>query len=134
MRVVGRFPNKDTEFRDNQSQIELEVGQIFAQAVNEEPKAGPPRTRHTMPVTGGTGGYCGYRGQFTVSANGRTISAKLSAPSGKAKPIRWFEDLGKGVVGREITGGTGNYVGVPGQVSSVEQSAAVWRKTGRFWR
>jgi len=35
---------------------------------------------------------------------------------------------------RPIVGGTGDYGGAAGQVSSLEQSSGVWRKTGRFWR
>lgn len=330
MRVVAPSSKKDAELRDTQSQIQLKDGQIFAQAVNEDPKVGPPKSLHIMPVTGGTGAYAsargtlllrpvgdkyllaydlfvdktlkassfaldtlvqeeftgtgtqgignvslaratgastsyisiatqvgsrrgiitdsvdlevstgtgslfgrtiargkpgasaaltfavlggtgayaGYRGEFTLSANGRSVVAKLAAPSGKAKPLTWFEDNGKGVVGLDITGGvflgvqgkmfkaadrkkstgvyfasrieyaeidgvtpvvtmleqefstgtmivtgittstgqdgapvwrpivggTGDFGGASGQVSSVEQSPAVWRKTGRFWR
>ena len=37
-------------------------------------------------------------------------------------------------VTRPIIGGTGDYGGAAGQVSSLEESPNVWRKTGRFWR
>ena len=329
MRVVAPSTKKDAELRDTQSQIQLKDGQIFAQAVNEDPKDGPPKTLHIMPITGGTGAYAsargtllmrpvgdkfllaydffvekdlksqtfsfdnivesaydgsgtqgigdvalmratgatdsyvliatragdargvvtdavdievvtdtgslfartiarsksttpqaatfavlggtgtlaGYRGELTLSANGRSITAKLAAPSGKAKPTTWFEDNGRGAtvevpggtflgaegtmfkaadrkkkagaffasrieyaeidgvtpvltmleqefttgtmivtgittstgqdgtpVWRPVIGGTGDVVGASGQVSSVEQSAGLWRKTGRYWR
>ncbi|MFM8240763.1 MAG: allene oxide cyclase barrel-like domain-containing protein [Actinomycetota bacterium] len=37
-------------------------------------------------------------------------------------------------VARPIIGGTGDYIGASGQVTSLEESADLWRKTGRFWR
>ena len=330
LRVVAPSPKSDAELRDTQSQIQLKDGQIFAQAVNEDPKDGPPKTLHIMPVIGGTGAYAsargtlimypmgdkyrmaydlfvdkdlksqtfrfdsvvdeahtgtgtqgignvvlmhatsaddsyvliatragspggapmdavdmqvftatgslyartiarsksstpqattfavlggtgtysGYRGQLTLSPDGRSITAKLVAPSGSAKPLTWFEDNGRnattveipggtflGVEGsmfkaagdkkksgdyftsriaydeingvtpvlttleqefktgtmiitgitlstgedgapvwRPIVGGTGDFGGAAGQVSSAQQSPTVWRKTGRFWR
>ena len=330
MRVVAPSPKKDAELRDTQSQIQLKNGQIFAQAVNEDPKGKPPVDLHIMPVTGGTGAYAsargtllmrkvgdkylfaydifvekklstttfafgtpvrqtitgkgtqgigtvtlaraaaedrsyvsiatragsksgtvtdsidlevftadgslfgrtiarsksgaakaqvfavlggtgtyaGYRGEMTLSANGRSITARLAAPGGKSKPITWFEDNGRGVsqlaitggtllgvqgrmfkdaggtkkdgdyfatrieyaeidgvtpvvtmleqvfstgtmivsgislsagtdgkaVFRPIVGGTGDFGGASGQVSSLQESSKVWRKSGRFWR
>jgi len=35
---------------------------------------------------------------------------------------------------RPIIGGTGDYGGAAGQVSSLQESSGLWRKTGRFWR
>lgn len=35
---------------------------------------------------------------------------------------------------RPIIGGTGDYGGASGQVSSLQESTGLWRKTGRFWR
>lgn len=330
MRVVAPSTKKDAELRDTQSQIQLKDGQIFAQAVNEDPKDGAPKALHIMPITGGTGAYAsargtlllrpvgdkfllaydffvekdlkpqtfafddiveaaydgtgaqgigdvalmratgatdsyiliatragdsrgvvtdavdievvtdtgslfartiarakpstpqaatfavlggtgsfaGYRGELTLSANGRSITAKLAAPSGKAKPTTWFEDNGRystpveipggtmtGIEGsmfkaadrkkktgaffasrieyaeidgvtpvltmleqefttgtmivtgittstgadgtliwRPIIGGTGDVVGVSGQVSSVQEPSGMWRKSGRYWR
>lgn len=330
MRVVAPSTKKDAELRDTQSQIQLKDGQIFAQSVNEDPKDGPPKTLHIMPVTGGTGAYAsargtlvlrpvgdkyllaydlfidkdlkaqsfsfdnivdaaydgsgaqgigdasllratgatdsyiliatragdargvvtdavdmqvftddgslfartiarsksstpqaatfavlggtgslaGYRGELTLSANGQSITAKLAAPSGSAKPTAWFEDDGRysstvaipggtmvGIEGamlratdrkkkagvffasrieyaeidgvtpvltmleqeftagtmivtgittstgqdgsliwRPIVGGTGDFGGAAGQVSSVQESSGLWRKAGRFWR
>lgn len=329
MRVVAPSTKKDAELRDTQSQIQLKDGQIFAQSVNEDPKGGPPKTLHIMPVTGGTGAYAsargtllmrpvgnkyllaydifvekdlrtttfsfsnlvqqsasgsgtqgignvtitratgsdasyisiatragsaggtvtdsidlevttatgslfartiartkgaaksetfavlggtgsyaGQTGELTLAANGRSITAKLASPKGSAKPITWFEDNGKGVIDlaitggtflgvqggmfkaadrknrigdfyatrivyaeidgvtpvvtmieqefktgtmivngittstgqegaavtRPIIGGTGDYGGASGQVASQQQSASVWRKTGRLWR
>ncbi len=329
MRVVAPSTKKDAELRDTQLQIQLKDGQIFAQAVNEDPKDGAPKSTHLMSVTGGTGAFAsargtliiyptgdkylmaydffvekdlkaqtlsfdnivevgydgtgtqgigdvslmratgatdsyiliatragdargvvtdavdmqvitasgslfartiarsksstpqpvtfavlggtgsfaGYRGELTLSANGRSVAAKLAPPSGSAKPATWFEDNGRGTtaditggtflgsqgsmfkaadrkkkagaffasrieyaeiggvtpvltmleqdfttgtmlvsgittstgqdgtpVWRPIIGGTGDVGGASGQVSSVEQSAGIWRKTGRFWR
>ena len=330
MRVVAPSSKKDAELRDTQSQIQLKDGQIFAQAVNEDPKEGAPKTLHIMPITGGTGAYAsargtlllrpvgdkfllaydffvekdlkaqtfsfdsiveagydgsgaqgigdvalmratgatdsyiliatragdakgvvtdavdmqvvtdtgslfartiarakssspqavtfavlggtgtlaGYRGELTLSANGRSITAKLAAPAGKAKPTTWFENDGRystpveipggtvtGIEGemfkaadrkkkagaffasrieyaeidgitpvltmleqefttgtmivtgittstgadgtliwRPIIGGTGDVGGAAGQVSSVEESSGMWRKSGRYWR
>jgi len=37
-------------------------------------------------------------------------------------------------VARPIIGGTGDYIGASGQVTSSEESADLWRKTGEIWR
>jgi hypothetical protein len=66
MRVVAPSPKKDAELRDTQSQVQLKGGQIFAQAVNEDPKDGPPKALHIMTVTGGTGIYATARGTVLV--------------------------------------------------------------------
>ena len=66
MRVVAPSPKKDAELRDTQSQIQLKNGQIFAQAVNEDPKGKPPVDLHIMPVTGGTGAYASARGTLLM--------------------------------------------------------------------
>ena len=326
MRVVAPSPKKDAELRDTQSQIQLKDGQIFAQAVNEDPKGKPPVSLHIMPVTGGTGAYAsargtllirkvgnrylmaydlfidkdlkttpltfsnivtataagtaaqgignvaltratggansyvsvatragatrgavtdaidlqiytatgslfartiarskggaarnqvfavlggtgsyaGHRGELTLSANGRSITAKLAAPGGSSKPLNWIETLGpvtsvaipggtfraaqgemfadparKKSLGayfasettydvidgvtpvvtmleqefatgtmivtgisvatgtaalRPIVGGSGDYGGAAGQVSSEEMPSGLWKKSARFWR
>jgi hypothetical protein len=66
MRVVAPSPKKDAELRDTQSQVQLKGGQIFAQAVNEDPKDGPPKSLHIMTVTGGTGIYASARGTLLM--------------------------------------------------------------------
>jgi len=250
MRVVAPSTKKDAELRDTQSQIQLKDGQIFAQAVNEDPKDGPPKTLHIMPVTGGTGAYAsargtlllrpvgdkfllaydlfiekdlknqtfsfdnvveagydgsgaqgigdvalmratgatdsyiliatragdsrgvvtdavdievvtdtgslfartiarsksstpqaatfavlggtgsyaGYRGELTLSANGRSITAKLGAPAGKAKPTTWFEDDGRYSTPVEIPGGT--MTGIEG---AMFKAADRKKKAGSFF-
>ena len=250
MRVVAPSTKKDAELRDTQSQIQLKDGQIFAQAVNEDPKDGPPKTLHIMPVTGGTGAYAsargtlllrpigdkfllaydlfiekdlknetftfdniveagydgsgaqgigdvalmratgdtdsyiliatragsaggvvtdavdievvtdtgslfartiarsksstpqaatfavlggtgsfaGYRGELTLSANGRSITAKLAAPAGKAKPTTWFEDDGRYSTPVEIPGGT--MTGIEG---AMFKAADRKKKAGAFF-
>ena len=70
MRVISPAATKNFELRDTQSQIQLNDGQIFAQAVNEDPKSGPPKTVHVMPVTGGTGAYLSARGTLTLRPMG----------------------------------------------------------------
>lgn len=70
MRVISPAATKNFELRDTQSQIQLKDGQIFAQAVNEDPKSGPPKTVHVMPVTGGTGAYLSARGTLTLRPMG----------------------------------------------------------------
>ena len=70
MRVISPAVKKNFELRDTQSQIQLKDGQIFAQAVNEDPKSGPPKTVHVMPVTGGTGAYLSARGTLTLRPMG----------------------------------------------------------------
>jgi hypothetical protein len=187
-------------------QVVTATGSLFARTIARG-KAGPAQSS-TFAVLGGTGSLSGYRGELTLSANGRSITAKLAAPSGSAKPLTWFEDAGRspatveipggtflGVGGsmfkaagdkkksgdyfasrieydeidgvtpvltmleqefktgtmivtgitlstgedgapvwRPIVGGTGDFGGAAGQVSSAQQSPTVWRKTGRFWR
>lgn len=66
MRVVRPSAKGDVEFRDTQSQVQLKDGQIFAQAVNEDPKSRPPKTLHVMPITGGTGAYFSARGTLVL--------------------------------------------------------------------
>ncbi|MFZ9987151.1 MAG: hypothetical protein ACO3HV_05335 [Candidatus Nanopelagicales bacterium] len=66
IRVVAPSTKKDAELRDTQSEIKLKDGQIFAQAVNEDPKAGPPKSLHIMSVTGGTGAYASARGTLII--------------------------------------------------------------------
>lgn len=66
MRVVAPSSKRDAEFRDTQSQVQLKDGQIFAQSVNEDPKSGPPKTLHVMPITGGTGAYFSARGTLVL--------------------------------------------------------------------
>jgi hypothetical protein len=332
MRVVAPSSKKDAELRDTQSQIRLKGGQIFAQAVNEDPKDGPPESLHIMSVTGGTGAYAsargtliiypmgskyrmaydmfveknlrsetftfdkivqvddtgsgsqgigdvsmlhgtgaddsyiliatsagtsgsavidsvdmqiftaggtlfartigrstpgplqastfavlggtgsyaGYRGELTLSRNAKSVTARLAPPGGKSKRLAWFEDGGRGIgevdipggtfrgtegymfttakmrkkdkagdyyattmtydliegltpvvglieqefptstvittgitlvtgetgasVVRPVVGGTGDYIGAAGQLSSIEESSGVWRKAARFWR
>ena len=70
MRVIAPAATKNFELRDTQSQIQLKDGQIFAQAVNQDPKSGPPKTVHVMPVTGGTGAYFSARGTLTLRPMG----------------------------------------------------------------
>jgi len=70
MRVISPAATKNFELRDTQSQIQLKDGQIFAQAVNKDPKSGPPKTVHVMPVTGGTGAYLSARGTLTLRPMG----------------------------------------------------------------
>jgi hypothetical protein len=328
MRVITPSTKSDAEFRDTQWQVQLKDGQIFAQAVNEDPKRGQPKTLHVMPITGGTGAYfsargtlvlrpagdkyilaydvfvekqsasarftfgdpveksvaggapqgignvtlthatggdnsyvsiatqadsqggvvtdsidlqvfapsgslfartiarkagaskaqtfailggtgsyAGFGGELTLSPDGRSITAKLVAPGGKATGTKWLEDDGKGVTGlaitggtfmglkglqyetsgkkkdgdfyvsrivydevngvtpiatmlqqrfgsgtmivsgitltdgtdgktiwRPIIGGTGEYGGANGEVSSLQQANGLWLKTGRIWR
>jgi hypothetical protein len=70
MRVIAPAATKNFELLDTQSQIHLKDGQIFAQAVNENPKNGPAKTVHVMPVTGGTGAYVSARGTLTLRPMG----------------------------------------------------------------
>jgi hypothetical protein len=70
IRTISPAATEGFELRDTQSQIQLKDGQIFAQAVNEDPKSGPPKTVHVMPVTGGTGAYLSARGTLTLSPMG----------------------------------------------------------------
>lgn len=72
IRVVAPGKKADAELRDTQSQVQLKKGQIFAQAVNEDPKGKPPQTLHIMPVVGGTGAYAGARGTLNLIPQGRT--------------------------------------------------------------
>ena len=71
MRVVAPSTKKDAELRDTQSQIQLKDGQIFAQAVNEDPKKGNPKKLHIMSVTGGTGAYASARGTLIIYPMGK---------------------------------------------------------------
>ena len=66
IRVVAPSPKPDAELRDTQSSVTLKDGTIFAQAVNEDPKGGPPKTLTIMPVTGGTGAYASARGTLIM--------------------------------------------------------------------
>lgn len=70
IRVISPAVTENFELRDTQSQIQLKDGQIFAQAVNEDPTSGPPTTVHVMPVTGGTGAYFSARGTLTLRPMG----------------------------------------------------------------
>lgn len=72
IRVVAPGQKADAELRDTQSQVQLKKGQIFAQAVNEDPKGKPPETLHIMPVIGGTGAYAGARGTLNFIPQGKT--------------------------------------------------------------
>ena len=72
IRVVAPGQKADAELRDTQSQVQLKKGQIFAQAVNEDPKGKPPETLHIMPVIGGTGAYAGARGTLNLIPQGKT--------------------------------------------------------------
>lgn len=72
IRVVAPGKKSDAELRDTQSQVQLKGGQIFAQAVNEEPKGKPPETLHIMPVVGGTGAYAGARGTLNLIPDGKS--------------------------------------------------------------
>lgn len=72
IRVIAPGEKSDAELRDTQSQIQLKGGQIFAQAVNEDPKGKPPETLHIMPVVGGTGAYAGARGTLNLIPQGKT--------------------------------------------------------------
>jgi len=72
IRVVAPGKESDAELRDTQSQVQLKKGQIFAQAVNEDPKGKPPQTLHIMPVVGGTGAYAGARGTLNLIPQGKT--------------------------------------------------------------
>ncbi len=72
IRVVAPGKNADAELRDTQSHVQLKKGQIFAQAVNEDPKGKPPETLHIMPVIGGTGAYAGARGTLNLIPQGKT--------------------------------------------------------------
>lgn len=72
IRVVAPGKKSDAELRDTQSQVQLKKGQIFAQAVNEDPKGKPPQTLHIMPVVGGTGAYAGARGTLNLIPQGKT--------------------------------------------------------------
>lgn len=71
LRVIAPGKKSDAELRDTQSQVQLKGGQIFAQAVNEDPKGKPPETLHIMPVVGGTGAYAGARGTLNLIPQGR---------------------------------------------------------------
>lgn len=72
IRVIAPGQKADAELRDTQSQVQLKGGQIFAQAVNEDPKGKPPQTLHIMPVVGGTGAYAGARGTLNIIPQGKT--------------------------------------------------------------
>jgi len=71
IRVVAPGKKSDAELRDTQSQVQLKGGQIFAQAVNEDPKGKPPETLHIMPIVGGTGAYAGARGTLNLIPQGK---------------------------------------------------------------
>ncbi|MGA0092467.1 MAG: hypothetical protein ACO3JT_09025 [Candidatus Nanopelagicales bacterium] len=72
IRVVAPGKKSDAELRDTQSQVQLKGGQIFAQAVNEDPKGKPPETLHIMPIVGGTGAYAGARGTLNLIPQGKS--------------------------------------------------------------
>ncbi|MGA1215771.1 MAG: hypothetical protein ACO31X_09400, partial [Candidatus Nanopelagicales bacterium] len=72
IRVVAPGKKSDAELRDTQSQVQLKGGQIFAQAVNEDPKGKPPETLHIMPIVGGTGSYAGARGTLNLIPQGKS--------------------------------------------------------------
>ena len=65
-RVVAPSSKKDAQVRDTQLQLQLGDGQIFVQAVNEDPKDALPKVLHIMPVTGGTGAYATARGTLLM--------------------------------------------------------------------
>lgn len=110
MRVVAPSSKGDAEFRDTQSQIQLKDGQIFAQAVNEDPKGGPPKTLHVMPITGGTGAYFSARGTLVLRPVGdRYIMAYDIFVEKQSESARFtFDDVVKKTVTGDGPQGVGN--------------------------
>jgi len=110
MRVVAPSSKGDAEYRDTQSQIQLKDGQIFAQAVNEDPKSGPPKTLHVMPITGGTGAYFSARGTLVLRPVGdKYLMAYDIFVEKQSDPVRFtFSDVVSKAVMGDGPQGVGN--------------------------
>lgn len=100
-------------------------GSLFARTIGRS-KSGRPQAS-TFAVLGGTGSYAGYRGDLRYSADGKTITARLAPPVGGSKRLEWFEDNGRNPVTTDITGGS--FLGVPG---SMFTTAAAKKKAGNY--
>jgi hypothetical protein len=103
IRVISPAVTENFELRDTQSQIQLKDGQIFAQAVNEDPASGPPNTVHVMPVTGGTGAYLSARGTLTLSPMGDKYLMKYDLLVEKSPEAKRFA-FNNNVVRKSATG------------------------------
>lgn len=112
MRVVAPSSKRDAEFRDTQSQVQLKDGQIFAQSVNEDPKAGPPKTVHVMPITGGTGAYFSARGTLVLRPVGdKYLMAYDIFVEKESEAARFtFDDVVKKTVTGDGKEGIGNVI------------------------
>jgi hypothetical protein len=132
IRVISPAVAENFELRDTQSQIQLKDGQIFAQAVNEDPTSGPPTTVHVMPVTGGTGAYLSARGTLTLSPLGDKYLMKYDLIVEKGPESKRFAfnnvvrksatgDAPQGIGNVDLaraTGGAHSYVTVATRVGS----------------
>jgi len=135
VRVIAPGDKKDADLRDTQSQIQLKDGQIFAQAVNEDPKGKRPQTLHIMPVTGGTGAYAGARGTLTLIPQGKSgkylmmydVFTEKSLPRasmGFGAPVTTTAGTGVGSVtlARAVQGAR-SYISVATNLGSVKGTA-----------
>jgi hypothetical protein len=135
VRVIAPGDKKDADLRDTQSQIQLKDGQIFAQAVNEDPKGKRPQTLHIMPVTGGTGAYAGARGTLTLIPQGKSgkylmmydVFTEKSLPRasmGFGAPVTTAAGTGVGSVtlARAVQGAR-SYISVATNLGSVKGTA-----------
>lgn len=135
LRVVAPGKKSDAELRDTQSQVQLKGGQLFAQAVNEDPKGKPPETLHIMPVVGGTGIYSGARGTLNLIPQGKTgkylmmydvFVEKDLRKSSFAFPAPVIERVGSGlgsVVLQRAAQGDVSYVSVSTNLGSAKGGA-----------
>lgn len=110
IRVIRPSSKGDTEFRDTQSQVQLEDGQIFAQSVNEDPTAKPPETVHVMPITGGTGAYFSARGTLVLRPMGDRylMSYEITVEKQSDSARFTFDDVVKKTVTGDGPRGIGN--------------------------
>ena len=119
-----------TEILMKRPEVESVFSSIGSATVSFGPGGGGSAgdANYTRVGSGGTGSFAGYRGELTLSANGRSITAKLGAPAGKAKPTTWFEDDGRYSTPVEIPGGT--FTGIEG---SMFKAADRKKKAGAFF-
>jgi hypothetical protein len=108
-------------------QIDTPTGSLFARTIARS-KGSTPKPE-TFAVLGGTGVYAGHRGELTLSANGRSITAKLAATPGKAKPLTWFEDGGRNIGEVAIPGGS--VLGADGYMFKTANTKA--KKSGNYY-
>lgn len=108
-------------------QVFTPTGSLFARTIARS-KGSTPQAE-TFAVLGGTGVYAGHRGELTLSANGRSISAKLTPTPGRAKPLTWFEDGGRSIAEVAIPGGA--FLGADGYMFKTANTKA--KKTGDYY-